>query len=40
MEVKVINIKQKEYAGYDDFFLSCEALIGLENETYVYKDNG
>lgn len=33
MELKAINIKQKEYAGYDDFFLSCEAFIGPENET-------
>jgi len=37
MELKAITIIQKEYTEYDDFFLSCEAFIGPENETYVYR---
>ncbi len=37
MKLKAINIIQNEYKGYDDFFLSCEAFIGPENEDYVYK---
>lgn len=37
MELKAINITQKEYNEYDDFFLSCEAFVGPENEAYVYR---
>lgn len=37
MELKAVTIGQREYMGYDDFFLSCEALIGPENEPYVYR---
>lgn len=37
MELKAINITQSEYTEYDDFFLSCEAFIGPENESYVYE---
>lgn len=37
MELKAINIIQKDYKSYEDFFISAEAFIGPENETYVYK---
>ena len=37
MELKVLNIIQNEYKECDDFFLSCEAFIGPENEGYVYR---
>ncbi len=37
MEIKAINIKQKDYEDEEDFFLSCEVFIGPENESYVYK---
>ncbi len=37
MELKAITIIQKEYTECDDFFLSCEALVGPESEPYVYK---
>lgn len=40
MELKSINIIQNEGNGYDDFFLSCEAFIGPENQYYVYKVYG
>ena len=37
MEIKAINIKQKDYSDVDDFFLSCEVFIGPENESFVYE---
>lgn len=37
MELKALNIIKHEYKGYDDFYLLCEAFIGVENETYAYK---
>lgn len=37
MEIKAINIKQKDYNNVEDFFLSCEVFIGPENENYVYE---
>ena len=37
MEIKAINIKQKEIKDEKDFFLSCEVFIGPENENYVYE---
>ena len=37
MEIKAINIKQKEIKEDEDFFLSCEVFIGPENESYVYE---
>lgn len=37
MEIKTINIKQKDYNNKEDFFLSCEVFIGPENENYVYE---
>lgn len=37
MELKAINIKQKDYNGEDDFFLSCEVFIGSEKNSYVYE---
>lgn len=37
MEIKAINIKQKDYNDEEDFFLSCEVFIGPKNESYVYE---
>lgn len=37
MEIKAINVKQKDYNSEEDFFLSCEVFIGPENESYVYE---
>lgn len=37
MELKALNILQKDYIGYDDFFLSCEAFIGPKNEAHIYE---
>ena len=37
MEVKAINIVQKEFNELDDFFFSCEAFIGPETEEFVYE---
>lgn len=37
MEIKAINIKQKDYNNEEDFFLSCEVFIGPENESWVYE---
>lgn len=37
MELKAINIKQKDYSDIDDFFLSCEAFIGPEGESHIYE---
>ena len=37
MEIKAINIKQKNYNDEEDFFLSCEVFIGPENQSYVYE---
>ena len=37
MEIKAINVKQKNYKDEEDFFLSCEVFIGPENESYVYE---
>ena len=32
MEIKAINIKQKDYINEEDFFLSCEVFIGPKDE--------
>lgn len=37
MEIKAINIKQKDYIDEEDFFLSCEVFIGPQKENYVYE---
>ena len=37
MELKAINITQKEFDSDDDFFFSCEAFIGSETMPYVYE---
>ena len=37
MELKTINITQKEFDSDDDFFFSCEAFIGPETMPYVYE---
>lgn len=37
MEIKAINILQKEYDDDEDFFLSCEVFIGPENKSYEYE---
>lgn len=37
MEIKALNIIQKDYKNEEDFFLSCEVFIGPENESYVYE---
>ena len=37
MEIKALNILQKDYKNEEDFFLSCEVFIGPENESYVYE---
>ncbi len=37
MELKAINIIQKDYNDIDDFFLSCEAYIGPEGNSYIYE---
>lgn len=37
MEIKALNILQKDYKNEEDFFLSCEVFIGAENESYVYE---
>lgn len=37
MELKALNITQKEFDADDDFFLSCEAFIGPEDLDYVYE---
>lgn len=37
MEIKAINIKQKDYMTEEDFFLSGEVFIGPENESFVYE---
>lgn len=37
MEIKAINVKQKDCREEDDFFLSCEVFIGPKNEAYVYE---
>ena len=37
MEIKAINIKQKDYINEEDFFLSCEVFIGPKKENYVYE---
>lgn len=37
MELKAINITQKEFDSDDDFFFSCEAFIGSETMSYVYE---
>lgn len=37
MQIKAINIKQKDYNNEEDFFLSCEVFIGSGNENYVYE---
>lgn len=37
MEIKVINIKQKDYKNDEDFFISGEVFIGPEDESYVYE---
>lgn len=43
MEVKALNILQKDIVEYDDFFLSCEAFIGPKGEpskiTYIRYNN-
>ncbi len=36
MEVKALNILQKDIVEYDDFFLSCEAFIGPKGEPFTY----
>lgn len=37
MEIKAMNVVQKEYVDDEDFFLSCEVFIGPPNEAYVYE---
>ncbi len=37
MEIKAMNILQKDYYDDEDFFLSCEVFIGPENESYEYE---
>lgn len=37
MEIKAINVKQRDYTDEEDFFLSCEVFIGPEKEDYVYE---
>lgn len=37
MEIKAINIKQKDYKDEEDFFLSCEVFIGPKSESYIYE---
>lgn len=37
MEIKAINVKQRDYTDKEDFFLSCEVFIGPEKEDYVYE---
>ena len=37
MEIKVMNILQKDYNDDEDFFLSCEVFIGPENKSYEYE---
>ena len=37
MILKAFNIPQKDYKDEEDFFLSCEAFIGPEDESYVYE---
>lgn len=37
MEIKAINITQKEIYNEEDFFLSGEVFIGPQNEAYSYE---
>ena len=37
MELKAINIIQKDYKNCEDFFISAEAFIGPENTASVYE---
>lgn len=37
MELKAINIIQKDYKSYEDFFISAEAFIGPENKACEYE---
>ena len=37
MEIKAINIKQKDYIDEEDFFLSCEVFIGPQKEIMYMK---
>lgn len=37
MELKTINILQKDYKSDEDFFLSVQAFIGPEQKPYEYE---
>lgn len=37
MELKAINILQKDYKSDEDFFLSAQAFIGPEQKPYEYE---
>ena len=37
MEIKAINVVQKEYLDDENFFLSCEVFIGPPDNAYVYE---